>query len=166
MACDTVADAMEGIARQVPGWDRNLRIAVVGFDDERALTTPTDQEVVHVMPALAGGGGRFGSIILGAVTFAVGTVLTFTGIAPQVGISLMISGGLMMVQGVIGLFMKAPDLSRNETEASKYLAVNRNTIAVGTPIVMAWGTIDLAGHWLSLQSDSSNLAHGVFPATP
>lgn len=166
MACDTVADAVNGIARQLPEWPRDMRITAVGFDSEEKLTTETDAKVVHIMPAMAGGGGRFGQIILGTVMFAVGAVLTFAvpG-AQQIGISLMISGGLMVIQGVIGLFLKAPDLNKNEKDATKYLAVNRNTIAVGTPITMAWGTIDLAGHWLSLQSDSNNLAHGVFPAT-
>jgi len=166
MACETVSDAVNGIARQLPDWPRDMKITAVGFDSYEKLTTETDAKVVHIMPTMAGGGGKFGQIILGAVVFTVGAVLTFA--VPgmqQVGISLMISGGLMMIQGVIGLFMKAPELSKNEKEASKYLSVNRNTIAVGTPITMAWGTIDLAGHWLSLQSDSNNLAHGVFPAT-
>lgn len=167
MNCTTVADAMEGLASQLPNWPRTLRISAVGFDTYDKLTQPTEQEEIHVMPAMAGGGGKFGSIILGAVTFAVGAALFFTGIGTAVGLSLMISGGLMIVQGVIGLFMKAPSLSKNnDPEGSKYLAVNRNTTAVGTLITMAWGTIDLAGHWVSLQSDSNNLSHGVFPATP
>lgn len=164
MVSDTVADAMQGIAVQVEEWPRNMRIHAVGFDSFEKLTTPTDQKVVHIMPAMAGGGGKWGGIIMGAVTFAIGVALMFIPGAQAIGISMMISGGLMMIQGVIGLFMKAPSMSKNEVEASKYLSVNRNTVAVGTPITMAWGTIDLAGHWLSLQSDSNNLSHGVFPA--
>ncbi len=168
MRSNTVADAMEGLASQLPDWPRNMRISVVGFDSHELLTTPTDAKEIHVMPAMAGGGGKFGSIILGAVTFAVGAALFFFVPGAQaIGVSLMVSGGLMMVQGVIQLFMKAPSLSKNnDPEGSKYLAINRNTTAVGTPITLAWGTIDLAGHWLSLQSDSNNLAFGTFPATP
>lgn len=164
MKCTSVADAVNGIARQVPDWPRDMRVAAVGYDSYDKLTSDTDAKVVHVMPAMAGGGGKFGQIILGSVTFLVGAALMFIPGTQAIGISLMISGGLMILQGVIGLFLKAPDLSKNETEASKYLSVNRNTVAVGTPIPMAWGTIDLAGHWLSLQSDSTNLQHGVFPA--
>lgn len=165
MISDRVSDAMDGLARQLPDWPRDMRVCAVGFDTPEKLLGKTDQKVVHIMPAMAGGGGKFGQIILGAVTFAIGAALTFTGIAPQIGISLMISGGLMIIGGVISLFMKGPD-TKKDPEASKYLSVNRNTVAVGTPITMAWGTVELAGHWLSLQSDSSNIAHGVFPATP
>lgn len=169
MASETVADAMDGLSRQLPDWPRTMRISAVGFDDHEKLTQPTDAAEVHVMPAMAGGGGKFGSIILGAVVFAIGAAITFgsLGIAAPIGVSLMISGGLMIIQGVIQLFMKAPSLGKNnDPAASKYLAVNRNTTAVGTLITMAWGTIDLAGHWLSLQSDSNNLAFGSFPASP
>lgn len=167
MASNTVADAMEGLSSQLPDWPRTMRISAVGFDSHEKLIMPTDAKEVHIMPAMAGGGGKFGSIIMGAVVFAIGVGLLFVPGAQSIGISLMISGGLMIVQGVIQLFMKAPSLSKNnDPEGSKYLAVNRNTTAVGTPITMAWGTIDLAGHWVSLQSDSNNLAFGVFPASP
>jgi predicted phage tail protein len=168
MVSNTIADAMEGLASQLPDWPRTMRISAVGFDTHDKLIMPTDAKEVHVMPAMAGGGGKFGTIIMGAVTFAVGAAVFFLVPGGQaIGISLMVSGALMMVQGVIQLFMKAPSLSKNnDPDGSKYLAVNRNTTAVGTPITLAWGTIDLAGHWLSLQSDSSNLAFGTFPATP
>lgn len=167
MASNTVADALEGLATQLSGWDRHMRVSAVGFDSHDLLTQPTDAKEVHVMPSMAGSGGKFGSIILGAVTFAVGAVLTFGFGMGSIGIPLMISGGLMMVQGVVQLFMKSPSMKGNtDPEGSKYLSVNRNTTAVGTPITMAWGRIDLAGHWLSLQSDSNNLAFGSFPAEP
>jgi len=167
MMSNTVADAMDGLSRQLPEWPRNMRISAVGFDSHEKLTQPTTDKVVHIMPAMAGGGGKFGTIIMGAVTFAVGAALFFVPGMQAIGVSLMVSGGLMMVQGVIQLFMKAPSLSKNnDPEGSKYLAINRNTTAVGTPITLAWGKIDLAGHWVSLQSDSNNLAFGSFPASP
>jgi predicted phage tail protein len=165
MHASSVQDAVNGFARQQSDWDRNMAIAAVGFDTEEKLRGPAD--VVHLMPRLAGGGGKFGSIILGAVTFVAGAIITTIPGGQAIGVSLMISGGLMMVQGVIQLFWKAPSLDKNkDPEASKYLPVNRNTTNIGTPITMAWGLIDLAGQWLSLQSDSSNLAYGVFPANP
>lgn len=168
MCSNTVADAMNGLARQLPDWPRDMRISAVGFDTYEKLSEPTDAEEVHIMPALAGGGGKFGSIIMGALTFAVGAYLFFFVPGAQgIGLSLMVSGGMMVLQGVIALFMKAPSLSKNsDPEGSKYLNVNKNTTAVGTPITMAWGRIDVAGHWLSLQSDSNNLSHGAFPAVP
>jgi predicted phage tail protein len=160
MEVDSVAEGLEGFSRQVD-WPTELVVHVVGFNTPEKLKEAALE--VHVMPALRGGGGKFGSIILGAVTVAVGVAL----LATPFGIPLIISGGLMMVQGVIGLFLKAPTVKGvDDPESSKYLSINRNTTAIGTPITLAWGRIDLAGHWLSLQSDSTNLSFGVFPATP
>lgn len=162
MVADTVASAIEGFSRQTD-WPSDVLIEVVGFDTDEKLKTYVDE--VHLMPAMCGGGGKFGQIILGAALIA--GALLIPGIGHALAISLIVSGGLMIVQGVMGLFLKSPSLkSANDPEASKYLPVNKNTTAVGTPITMAWGRIDLAGQWLSLQSDSTNLSYGVFPANP
>lgn len=160
MHTDTVAEALEGFSRQVD-WPTELPVHVVGFDTPEKLKDFALE--VHVMPAMRGGGGKFGSIILGAITVVVGIAL----LATPFGVPLIVSGGLMIAQGIIGLFLKSPKIKGvDDPESSKYLAVNKNTTAVGTPIVMAWGRIDLAGHWLSLQSDSTNLSYGAFPASP
>jgi len=160
MHADTIASALEGFSRQVD-WPTEMHVHVVGFNTPEKLRDYAEE--VHLMPALRGGGGKFGSIILGAITVVVGIAL----LATPFGVPLIISGGLMIVQGVIGLFLKAPTLKGVEDpEASKYLPVNKNTTAIGTPMIMAYGRIDLAGHWLSLQSDSNNLSYGVFPSNP
>jgi len=161
MQANTVAEALEGFSRQVD-WPSDTLVEVVGFDTEDKLQSAAEE--VHIMPSLRGGGGKFGSIIMGALMVAVAFI---PGVGTALSTSLLLSGGLMVAQGIVGLFMKAPKMGKNEDpEASKYLAANKNTTAVGTPITMAWGRIDLAGHWLSLQSDSNNLSYGVFPANP
>jgi predicted phage tail protein len=160
MQADTVAEALEGYSRQVD-WPTEVLVHVVGFDTPEKFQNHADE--VHLMPAMHGGGGKFGSIILGAITVVAGVLLLET----PFGIPLIISGSLMVVQGVIGLFLKAPKMKGvDDPESSKYLPVNKNTTAIGTPITLAYGRIDLAGHWLSLQSDSNNLSYGVFPANP
>jgi len=163
MVVDTVAEAIEGFSRQQANWPREMRIAVVGFDTKEKLRTAAD--VVHVMPAAAGGGGKFGSIILGAALIVAAVAIP--GIGTALSTSLIVSGATMIAQGVVSLFLKAPSLGKNaDPDASKYLGINTNTTAVGTPIIMAWGRIAIAPHWLSLQSDSTNLSYGVFPANP
>lgn len=162
MHAETPADAIEGFSRQQKNWPTDLLISVPGFETDLMLRKGFAKEI-HLLPALAGGGGKFTNIIIGAALIVVGVIL----LPSPMGWSLIVSGGLMVLQGVISLFMKAPkNTNSNDPDASKYLAVNKNTTAVGTPITMAWGRIDLAGHWLSLQSDSSNLAFGTFPTTP
>lgn len=167
MQADSVADAIEGFSRQQPTWPRDMRISAVGFDTPDKLKEKPNE--VHLMPAMIGGGGKFGTIILGAAMIASTFLLPGIGIGISAALStsLLVSGGLMVLQGVIGLFFKAPKLNKgDDPEASKYLGIGRNTTAANTPITMAWGTIDLAPHWLSLQSDSVNLSLGSFPATP
>jgi predicted phage tail protein len=163
MNSSSIHDAVEGFSRQQPNWPRSMPIEIVGYDSpEKMLECP---EEVHLMPAMIGSGGRFGQILMGAALVVIGVLLL--PYAHAFAVSLIVSGSVMILQGVVSLFMKAPSsTSVNNPESSKYLAVNKNTTAVGTPMTMAWGTIDLAGHWLSLQSDSNNLAFGVFPANP
>lgn len=159
---DSVADAIEGLSRQLRDWPRDLRIEVPGFGTEELLRGKTDVEEIHLVPAMFGGGGKFMGIILGAALVVAGIIL----IATPFGIPLIISGATMMATGVIQLFMKAPSVSKsNDPEASKYLGINKNTADIGTFIPLAWGRIKLYGHWISLQSDADKLVHGVFPAT-
>lgn len=162
MNSKTVADAIEGFSRQQPNWPRDMRIAVPGYNREEDFQQAA--EVIHLMPAMAGGAGKFGSILLGVAMIGIAFI---PGIGPALATSLLVSGSLMVAQGVVGLFLKAPSLGKNaDPDASKYLGINQNTTEIGTPIIMAWGRITLAPHWLSLQSDSTNLSYGVFPANP
>jgi predicted phage tail protein len=162
MDANSVADALEGFSRQVD-WPADMLVDVVGYDSPEKLQQKPDE--IHVMPSLRGGGGKFGSIILGTVMVVAGVLLLPAN--PALGMSLIVSGGLMVAQGVFALFLKTPKLSKNnDPDGSKYLGVNKNTTDIGTPMILAWGLIDLAGHWLSLQSDSNNLVYGVFPTNP
>jgi predicted phage tail protein len=159
---DTIADAIEGLSRQV-NWPRDMRVVVVDHMTEESLYESAEE--VDIMPSLAFGSGKFGTIILGAALIGAG--LFTGGLTTAMGASLIISGSIMVLQGVMNLFMKSPKVQTSaDPEASKYLSLNKNTTAVNTPITLAWGRIDLAGHWLSLQSDSNNLSHGQFPTTP
>lgn len=162
MVSTTVADALEGFSRQV-NWPADYPVEVIGFETEEKLYAPTTETEIHIMPAMAGGGGKFGKIILGSILVVAGILIPI----PFVKNMLITMGVTMILSGIVSLFMPSPNSkSVNDPESSKYLPVNRNTVAAGTPIPLAWGIIDLSGHWLSLQSDSNNLAFGSFPATP
>jgi predicted phage tail protein len=170
MQADSVADAIEGFSRQAD-WPRDMRVIAVGHSTRESLDERP--EVVNLMPALTGGSGKFFGIILGVamigLAFVTGGASIVAGslVTSGLGGSLLISGAMMILQGVVGLFMKAPKVQKSQDpEASKYTALNKNTVAVNTPLTLAWGRIDLGGHWLSLQSDSNNLSHGTFPVNP
>jgi predicted phage tail protein len=164
MCSDNVFDAVEGWSRQLPDFPRDMRVEIVGFDSEELLRAPTDLPEIHLVPAVTGRGffGKFFNIIVGAVMVVAGILL----LPSPVGIGLIISGATMILSGVVALFMKAPSIDKgNDPAASKYLGLNRNTTAIGTPILLAWGTIMLGGHYLSLQSDANKMVFGVFPET-
>jgi len=165
MKAETVREAVEGFSRQALDWPKDMRISIVGFDTEAKLYEQPDE--VHLMPSLSGGGGKFGTILLGAALIAVAAFAAPLGIAAA-ATSLYVAGGVMILQGIMGLFLKSPKLNSNgsnDPDASKYISVNQNTTQVGSLITAAWGRVNLSGQWLSLQSDSSNLAFGVFPAS-
>ncbi|WOF44374.1 hypothetical protein KNJ79_05425 [Sphingopyxis indica] len=169
MNCRTVADAIEGIASQTPNFPAELRVKVVGHDTEESLFSPTETEEVHIVPAMFGGGGKFFGIILGGLMIASAFLLPGIGIGLSAALktSLIVSGAMMAVQGVVSLFMKAPTASKSEDPPpSKYLGVTQNTTAQGTRITLACGRVLLAGHWLSLQSDADKLSTGIYPANP
>lgn len=155
----TIADAIDGFSRQVE-WPRDLPVSIIGYRTEESLQECPDS--VRLVPAARGGSGKFFNIVLGAAMIVAGVLIGGPWLAP-----LVISGSLMVLQGVVMMFMKAPKYNKsNDPDASKYVTLNKNTTVIGTPMTMAWGTIDLGGHWLSLQSDSNNLSYGVFPTNP
>jgi predicted phage tail protein len=157
------ADAIEGLSRQITDWPRDLLIDVIGFETEEALRAPTAAGEIHLMPAMRGGGGKWGKIIIGSALIAASFIPFLAPVAPfmqKIGVALVLSG-------LTELLMKAPSVDKsNDPPASKYLGINRNTTAVGTPIALAWGRVKIAGQWLSLQSDATGLVTTSFPANP
>jgi predicted phage tail protein len=160
------ADALEGLSRQLPEWPRHLPVEVIDFPTEELLRAPTDVKEIHVMPAMCGGGG-VGKIVIGAVLIVVGVALiAFVPGGQMWGMMAISLGASFLMAGISELSFKAPTVDKsNDPPPSKYLGINVNTTAIGTLIIMAWGKIKLGGHWLSLQSDSSDLVTTSFPAT-
>lgn len=168
---DVPAEAIEGLSRQLLDWPRDLLIDAIGFDTEALLNAPTDRQELHLMPAMRGGGGKWGQIILGAALIGVAFIPGFQGVALlglniTRGMIFMMGAGMMMA-GISQVFMKAPTVDKSaDPPASKYLGINKNTTAAGTLIAGAWGRIKLSGQWLSLQSDATGIVTTSFPVSP
>ena len=166
---ETVAEAIDGWSRQVRFYDDLLMedrpiARVIGFDTIEKLNAPTEQTVIHVVPAMVGGGGKFGQILIGAALIGLSFV---PGIGQVVQTAILSAGIGMALGGVMGLFMKAPTVSgSNDPEASKYLGLSNNTTAIGTPIAFCLGEVPITGQVLALNVDSSDMITGSFPATP
>jgi predicted phage tail protein len=171
IATNVPADAIEGFFSQQRNHPRDMIVAVADFDTEEKLREVTDVREIHILPAMFGGGGGFAKIILGTILVVAGVLLltatAATGIGIAFGVALVMTGAGMIAGGVLQLFMKAPTADKtNDPPPSKYLGQNKNTVEQGTAITIACGQINLAGHWLSLQSDADKLMHGTFPVNP
>lgn len=170
----TVAEAIDGWSRQVNFYgdimvNHRPICRVVGFTTPEELSAPTEQKVIHLVPAMVGGGGNFGKILIGAALIASVFVLPGIGITLSSAVqgALLGAGIGMALGGVMGLFMKAPSISKsNDPEASKYLGLSDNTTAIGTVIAICYGENPVNGQVLALNVDSSDMVSGTFPASP
>jgi predicted phage tail protein len=172
----SAADAIEGFTRQVNFYGDLLPevrpvIRVVGFDTQESLYEERELKEIHLVPAMIGGGG-FGKILIGAALIA----LAFVPVIGQVGLvggmtlggALLSVGATLVLSGVMQLFMKAPKAGKGtqDPEASKYMALGDNTVAIGTPIAIQYGRGPATGHLLAVNVDSSDMIMGQFPVTP
>lgn len=170
---DTVADAIEGLTRQI-GFYGHLPVEqrpitrVVGFDTEESLYQKTEQEEIHLVPAMIGGGGGFTKILIGAALIGLNFALPGIGVGLSAAISsALIGAGIgMILSGVMEIFMGSPSVSKDDQEASKYLGLGESTIDIGTPISLSWGRGPETGHVLAVNIDSTDMIMGTFPAVP
>lgn len=170
---DTVAEAIEGWSKQIEfyehlPYDQRPIVRVVGFSTPDELTAKTEQTEIHLVPAIVGGGGNFGKILIGAALIGMslipggqaGTLL----LGSSLSSAFMAAGIGMALTGVMGYFIKAPSISKaNDPEASKYLGLSNNTTTIGTPIAICYGRVPVNGHVLALNVDATDMAIGQFP---
>lgn len=162
---DTVADVIEGWSRQCGLADIPLTqrptITVVDFEEAESLFQKTDVTEIHLIPAMFGGGGSFGQILIGAALIGASFLTGGT-----VAAALMAAGIGMVIGGVMSMFMKAPSVSASDDpDPSKYLGTKGNTTAIGTLIPKGFGRFPVSGQYMSLQVNSQDMVFGSFPAT-
>lgn len=148
----TVWDAVEAVTSQVKGFSPDpirgrQRIQVVGFDTIESLRSESDVVDIYVMPAMTFGknGGLVQTII--GVTLIVASF--FIGGPAWIANAVLMTGISMTVGGLIQLLTPQP--KNNPQNQSKYLAVNQNTVQIGTPIPLLYGEYLVGGQILSLQ---------------
>ena len=152
---ETVAEAL-GVISTIPELnDRQHHVRVEGCDNEIALAAKSDMEEIHVLPITGGGGGgsRWGQIAIGVLLVAVGFL---TGGIGFLGISqgqLILTGVLLVTGGLLQYLVPTPDTTE-ETEQSRYLPANQNTVEIGTRIPISYGFVKMSGHYLSFDVDS------------
>lgn len=172
---DTIAEAIEGWSRQVAfyehlPYDQRPVVRVVGCDDIDKLYEKTEQIEIHLVPAMMGGGGKFGSILIGAALIGLSFIpgaQAGTLLLGKFATGVLAAGIGMVLSGVMGLFIKAPSVSKSkDPDASKYLGLSNNTTAIGTPIAICYGEVPVEGHVLALNVDATDMVTGTFPTNP
>lgn len=162
---DTVAEAINGLCKMTKAFNPKIgrprvMIEALGFDTVEALYTPTEQEEIHIVPALYGGlGGGIFKIVVGTVLVVAGlAVMTFN---PTIGTVLVSMGASYILGGVLELLSPAPNLDLDggaDIEASKYLGAPGNTVKIGTRIPLLYGEHIAYGHFLSFNVDAKDVA--------
>jgi predicted phage tail protein len=170
---DTVAEAIKAFSiqcpamRPVPGKER-MKIRVAGFDTVESLFEPTDVEEIHLIQDFSGGKiGGFIAIILGIALIAVsfipglnvavwGGAITWASLAFSIGASILL-GGLSMLLSPAPARDTATGGSKS-IEASKYLGAPKNTVAIGTRIIVAYGQVQVFGHYISFDVKATDVA--------
>lgn len=157
----TVAEAIQFLA-QIPELQREdgpWPVTIQGINSQIALYAETDMEEIHVYPRVGGAGGRGGllQILLGITLIAVG-FLAGPAMLGAIGLSqstLVLSGALMVLGGLMQLLMPVPET--DSSEGSLYLGAGVNTIRIGTRIPVLYGTRKIGGHYLSFDVDAKDI---------
>lgn len=149
------------LAEEHPAARRRAR--ALGWTDTARLVEPVEDDLeVHVVPEFLGGkdGGAFIQIGLGTVLTAAGVALTVAsgGAGSPLGVALMGMGVSMMLGGVIGLLMPAPETPKSKGDkSSNYLGTPGNTVASGTRIPIMYGRCQAYGHYLSFNIQAKDI---------
>lgn len=173
---DTMADAIKALGQQVaalkpiPGENR-IVYEVAGMEHPDELFHFTNKTEIHLVPAVAGGGGKGGmgiiSIVVGIIIIAVAWWNPGGWFAAGAMISqgmVMMMGASMILSGLVSLMMTpTPDAGVGTTEtqsstdpaASRYLGQPKNTVKVGTRINIPFGLNKIGGHYLSFNIDTT-----------
>ena len=153
----TVAEAIKRASLQLPGLKPNAvtgrhRLQVVGYDTVESLFTEGEEEI-HVVPQFCGAknGGIFevllGAVLIGASFLTAGTSLAFLG--PM----MMQAGAVLVLAGILSLLQTPPQATRTH-----YLGSPQNTVAIGTPIALAYGHCKVGGQLLSVNIEAVNVS--------
>jgi predicted phage tail protein len=163
VAC--VRDAVDALEANFPGirpyllnsGDRGIffhvRAGILELD-ETQIYLPTGSQTIVITPVIAAS-GSFGKIIAGVALLGLGlTGVGFLGISAS---TLALTGGVMILQGVLGLFNK-PKAEAESEEKKTSLVFNGpvNTTAAGGVVPVVFGELIVGSQvisaWISVKT--------------
>lgn len=156
----TVAEAMQALSMIPELQDGPYRVRIEGVDTDIALYSETSLSEIHVHPLTGGAGGGRGlaQILIGVAVIAVAVMFPPSAALIAMGVtqgSLFLAGGMMIVGGLLEMLMPVPSVDQGEAgESSKFLGSAMNSVKIGTPVTLAYGTNKLGGQYLSFDIDA------------
>ncbi|PNK59476.1 tail assembly protein [Psychrobacter sp. FDAARGOS_221] len=172
----TAGEAMRALFTQIDGLQRRIseggyfvRVArkdvtdnTIGTDFSRDLT---DNDVIHVVPEIAGA-GKFGQIILGTAMIGAAFFTGGASIAAWGALStgLLTAGIGMVLGGVAQMLTKQPSFgdtsNTNKSRSSSFSSLGNNT-AQGSCVPVAYGEIMIGSKVISQSIESYKVSGDV-----
>lgn len=143
-----------------PGFDLEspqIKVTLPKFPTRDSLVQLTDEPVIELVQILdddetfSGSGAKAGAYI----QIVVGVILIVAsfwmgGLTAQQGFLMLMAGAAQVLGGVLALMMKQPTAQGSSNDPkSNYLAANKNTVKIGTPIGILIGKRKVYGHLIS-----------------
>jgi predicted phage tail protein len=157
---NTVAEAIESITRQLPGFAPRPkagphRLRVVGHESIERLYEPLTVDRLDIVPQLNGGKkGGFTQVLIGAALVAASFIPGLNAAVASFAFSL---GGALLLGGLSQLLAPTPS-SEEDTHRSRYLGAPKNTVKIGQTIPILYGRAQVFGHVLSFDVTGLNKA--------
>lgn len=150
----TVAEAILRVTNQLEGFRPNAitgrkRVQVAGHNSLESQFAPSTTEDIHLFPAMSFAKDQ------GLIQTVVGFVLIVASFFVPGPLSMILAstGISMMIGGVLQMLTPAPSIDK-PGDRSKYIPSQQNTVKIGTPIPILYGTYRAAPHILSLNIDA------------
>jgi predicted phage tail protein len=164
-AVDSAAEAVRFLVVNFPGLERHMadqhyRVSVGTYDlGEDELADPVGQQIIKIVPVLAGAGRGVGKIVAGVALiagafFTGGATIGLLGLAAPLAVSTALAGiGISLaLSGVSELLTPTPTLSgpgsatattANEADPRESFNFNgiQNTARAGTPLPIVYGEV-------------------------
>jgi predicted phage tail protein len=153
----TVAEAILRVTSQLEGFRPDAirgrkRIQVAGHNSIESQFAPSTTTDIHIFPAMSFAKDQ------GLIQTVIGFVLIVTAVLlfpyfPNVAIAIGSAGIGMVIGGVMQMLTPAPSIDK-PGDRSKYIPAKGNTVRIGTPIPVLYGTYRASPHILSINIDA------------
>lgn len=151
-------------------------VKIPGYETKESFYCPLHTKEADIYPLFETSKSDWDNIIIGGLLIVGGMLLapytggaslaisemSFSQLAAYAGMHLAFAmGTALLLNGVMNLISPAPKTTSNpsDPEASKYLGVPGNTVALGTYIPVGYGKYKVSGHYVSYNISTTEFVY-------